>query len=81
MRTPSACRHCKSPKRHDPCWWGIRHLDYNPDTFDPPCFEDSWYEDARAQELREMRGVWMVIIAFAAMNVLLVTAWWGWRIG
>jgi hypothetical protein len=75
MRTHSACPHCKSPKRHDPCWWGIRHVDYNPDAYDPPCFEDSWNEEARARELAEMRGVWSVIIAFVAvLGILIVMA-------
>jgi len=79
MRTPSACRHCKSPKRHDPCWWGIRHVNYNPDAYDPPCFEDDWNEHSRALEVSEMRGLWFALLVWLVIITVIFAAWWATR--
>lgn len=63
------CKHCKSPKRHDPCWWGIRHKDYNPESYDPPCFDDDWHEACRARERRDWR--WIIAVAIVSVIVML----------
>lgn len=64
-----ACRHCGSPARTNPCWWGIKHKSYDPGSYDPPCYDDLYNEYARARELQHWKAIRRT--GFVACTVLI----------
>lgn len=61
------CRHCGSPARFNPCWWGIKHKTYDPGSYDPPCMDDMYGEDYRERQRLEWQatkniGFWICAV-------------------
>lgn len=57
--SPRACRHCGSPAKFNPCWWGV---DHSADGGDPPC--QLYYEDEEEGPHR-MSWLWWMLIVYA----------------
>lgn len=67
------CRHCKSPARGNPCWYGIVCPQGAAMGFDPPCMCDDYAEEVWRRERRWSRR-WLLLIAFAALCLGVVVA-------
>lgn len=65
------CRHCGSPSRFNPCWWGITkgHV-YPEEGLEYPCYRDFEIERDRARD-RRMWGFWITMFAAVGGFVLL----------
>lgn len=65
--SPRACRHCKSPAKGNPCWWGLDNPQYRAGGGDPPCFGDFynaqrfWTGETTSQAAGVIVGIALVI--------------------
>lgn len=70
-----ACRHCGSPRRFNPCWYGITVDKWAAGKgYDPPCLEDIFNEEAeerrRARRRRGCAATFVAIMLIAAFVYL-----------
>lgn len=66
--SPRICRHCGSPAKQNPCWWGVRHTDWNRN-YDPPCIEDYYIAFQNTQNRRWSLWFWSVIVVLLAVSI------------
>jgi len=70
------CRHCKSPNRWNPCWYGVTVAKgADPGGADPPCIGDMYDDDARERRASEDRANlrWLLIV-LGAFGLLVLAA-------
>jgi hypothetical protein len=67
------CRHCKSPARLNPCWWGADHPELVTSGGDPPCLDDAYWEEGRERTRRRTRDFWRVTLGIVVTVAGIVT--------
>lgn len=65
------CRHCKSPSRFNPCWYGITVDKWAAGRgYDPPCLCDDYAEEVERRERH--RFVWGTSVMLVVVTVIVL---------
>lgn len=67
-----ACRHCGSPARGNPCWWGFKDPAASIHGGDPPCACDEYAERHERRESAFVRNLLLIGIGIPLAGTLII---------